>query len=74
MHQQYMGTARHVRMNGHREDEFIVFAVEVVEVILPVVTYQPMIYIKGLVILLSVLSKYPQYLEGSPSRDYWHYP
>ena len=34
MHQQYMGPSRNIRMNRHREDEFIILAVEVVEMVL----------------------------------------
>lgn len=34
MHKEYMRSPRHVWMNCHREDELIVLAVEIIEVIL----------------------------------------
>ena len=34
MHEKDMGTSRNVRVDGHREDELVVLAVEVVEVVL----------------------------------------
>lgn len=34
MHEKNMRTSRDIRVNGHGEDEFIVFPVEVIEVVL----------------------------------------
>lgn len=34
MHKKDVRTARHIRVDGHGEDEFIVFPVEVVKVVL----------------------------------------
>ena len=40
VHQQHVGSARDVRVDGHGEDELVVLAVEVIEVVLIVINSQ----------------------------------